>query len=372
VAEQIQTRRTVAMRARMLPKPSWSWLAVAPFFALVAAFMAYPALSIITRTFVDERGQPTLANVVALNDAIVINSFVYTLQLSIVTALGGGVLGLLIAYAITVGGLPRWVRDAVSSFSGVASNFAGGLGMVYLIVPLLATLQFSFQARRGELSLLAYENILAGPEFFSSFAFSFQAALITIAISVLVLVPAAYWVQFRLPRLQPVIELLTLLPIVVPAVVLVFALIRSYNRTPLTDSREGTYILLIGSYIMLAFPFIYRAIDIGLRAINVRTLTEAAQSLGAEWYTVLARVIVPNIVVALLSGAFVTFAIVMGEFTIAALLSQPAFGPYMHRLSLRRVYEPSAVAVLSFGITWAAIAVLQLLGSRGSTNLLRR
>ncbi len=241
-----------------------------------------------------------------------------------------------------------------------------GLGMVYMIVPLFATTLFSLQAQKDTLSLLAYQNILAGPEFFSSFAFSFQTALLVIAISVLLLVPTAYWVQLRMPRLQPVIELLTLLPIVIPAVVLVFALIRSYNRTPLTDSREGTYVLLVGAYVMLAFPFIYRSVDIGLRAINVRTLTEAAQSLGAEWYTVLARVILPNILVAVLSGAFVTFAIVMGEFTIAALLSQPAFGPYMHRLSLRRVYEPSAVAVMSFVLTWAAIAVLQVISRRGS------
>jgi putative spermidine/putrescine transport system permease protein len=108
----------------------------------------------------------------------------------------------------------------------------------------------------------------------------------------------------------------------------------------------------------------YRAIDTGLRSINARTLTEAAQSLGAGWATVLFRVIFPNIYISLLSGAFITFALVMGEFTIASLLSQPAFGPYMNLLSSSKVYEPSALAIISFALTWAAIGLLQLAGRR--------
>jgi putative spermidine/putrescine transport system permease protein len=237
-------------------------------------------------------------------------------------------------------------------------------GMIYFFVPLFATLQFSLRARRDELSLLAYQNVFQAPAFANSFLFSFRTALITILVSALLIVPTVYWVNLKLPRLRSVIEIFTLLPIIVPAVVLVFALIRSYNRTMLTDSRNGTYVLLIGAYVMLSFPYMYRAIDTGLRAINVRTLTEAAESLGAGWMTILFRVIFPNIYIALLSGSFITFAIVMGEFTIASLLSQPAFGPYMSLLSSSKVYEPSALAIVSFTLTWAAIGLLQLLGRR--------
>jgi putative spermidine/putrescine transport system permease protein len=171
-----------------------------------------------------------------------------------------------------------------------------------------------------------------------------------------------------------VIEFCTLLPFVVPAVVLVFGLIRTYNRTALTNSRTGLLVLLIGSYVVLSLPYMYRAVDNGLRAISVVTLTEAAQSLGAGWGTILGRVIFPilgrvifpNILVAVLSGAFVTFAIVMGEFTIAFLLAEPGFGPYMNQVSSNRVYEPSALAILSFVLTWASIAVIQFVGRRVS------
>ena len=91
----------------------------------------------------------------------------------------------------------------------------------------------------------------------------------------------------------------------------------------------GTNVLLMFGYATLALPYMYRAVDTGLRTIDVATLTEAAQSLGAGWITILARVILPNVLVAVLSGAFLTFAIVIGEFTMAALLNRPAFGPYM-------------------------------------------
>ncbi|WP_255603291.1 ABC transporter permease [Oscillochloris sp. ZM17-4] len=239
------------------------------------------------------------------------------------------------------------------------------LGAAYFIIPLAATMQFSLQAKRGTLGFTAYANIFRDGNFFSSFAFSFQTAMATILISVLLIVPTAYWVQLRLPQARRLIELLTLLPFVVPAVVLVFSLARTYNGTPLTNSREGLRVLLTGAYVVLSFPYMYRSVDTGLRAINVRALTEAAQILGAGWPTILLRVILPNVLLSVLSGAFITFAIVMGEFTIASLLAQPAFGPYISLLSSSKVYEPSALAVVSFALTWASIGLIQFL-SRGT------
>ena len=112
------------------------------------------------------------------------------------------------------------------------------------------------------------------------------------------------------------------------------------------------------------------SVDTGLRAIDVRTLTEAAESQGANRPTILFRVILPNIRAAILSGAFLTFAIVIGEFTFAALLNRPAFGPYLQLIGARRAYEPAALAVMAFAITWACMGLIQLLGrgARGSTD----
>ncbi len=106
----------------------------------------------------------------------------------------------------------------------------------------------------------------------------------------------------------------------------------------------------------------YRSVDTGLRAIDVRTLTEAAESLGAGAVTILFHVILPNIRSAILSGAFLTFAIVIGEFTFASLLDRPAFGPYLQLIGASRAYEPAALAVMAFALTWACLGLIQLVG----------
>jgi putative spermidine/putrescine transport system permease protein len=163
------------------------------------------------------------------------------------------------------------------------------------------------------------------------------------------------------------VEFITLLPLVIPAIVLVFGYLRIYNSSsllPLTANDRTTDLLLMFGYVTLAMPYMYRAVDAGLRAIDVRTLTEAAQSLGASWGTVLLRVILPNVQVAVLSGAFLTFAIVIGEFTMASLLDRPAFGPYLQLIGANRAYEPAALAVITFAITWACMALIQVLGRR--------
>ena len=237
------------------------------------------------------------------------------------------------------------------------------IGLVYFFLPLIGTLEFSLRMRRGEYSLDAYRAVLSDPRFQATFGYSVMMALLTIVVGVLIVVPTAYWVRLKLPRWRPVIEFITLLPLVIPAIVIVFGYIRLYNTSsilPLTGSGLGTNTLLMFGYTVLALPYMYRAVDTGLRAIDVATLTEAAESLGAGWITIMTRVILPNVLVAVLSGAFLTFAIVIGEFTMAALLNRPAFGPYLQVLGANRAYEPAALAVIAFGITWACMGLIQL------------
>jgi putative spermidine/putrescine transport system permease protein len=243
------------------------------------------------------------------------------------------------------------------------------VGALYFFVPLLGTFEFSLRLRRGVYSLEAYRIVLNDPVFRNTFTYSTVLALATIVVGVVLVVPTAYWIELRLRRLRPVVEFITLLPLVIPAIVLVFGYLRMYNSSsvlPLTATETTTDLLLMFSYVTLALPYMYRAVDTGLRAIDVRTLTEAAQSLGAGWPTILFRVIFPNVRVAILSGAFLTFAIVIGEFTMASLLDRPAFGPYLQLIGANRAYEPSALAVITFAITWACMGLIQLLGRRGA------
>jgi putative spermidine/putrescine transport system permease protein len=242
--------------------------------------------------------------------------------------------------------------------------FAFAIGAIYFLLPLIATFEFSLRMRRGVYSFDAYAVVFGDPRFQATFGYSVLIACLTIIVGVLLVVPTAYWIRLRLPHLRPLVEFVTLLPLVIPAIVIVFGYIRMYGSNsflPFLGSSRGTDILLIIGYTTLALPYMYRAVDTGLQTIDVRTLTEAAQILGAGWATIIARVILPNVLIAVLSGAFLTFAIVIGEFTLASLLNRPAFGPYLQNIGANRAYEPSALAIIAFAVTWGCMSVIQLL-----------
>ncbi|MGX5720958.1 ABC transporter permease [Shinella zoogloeoides] len=243
------------------------------------------------------------------------------------------------------------------------SLVAVALGGLYFLLPLAGMVDFSMRMKRGEYSFEAYRIVLADPQFQQTFLYSVGLALLTIVLGILLVVPTAFFVRLKLPGLRPVIEFITLLPLVIPPIVIVFGYIRIYNTSsilPLTGTWWGTNLLLLFGYATLALPYMYRSVDTGLRTIDIASLTEAAQSLGAGWARILAVVILPNVFVSVLSGAFLTFAIVIGEYVFAALLNVNSFGPYMVWMGSNRAYEPSALAVVAFAITWACMGLIQL------------
>ncbi len=260
------------------------------------------------------------------------------------------------------------IKAASASNTALRARFSAWViyifGALYFLVPLGATFYWSLRAEKDVLGFEAYRKLFADTNFVPSFSQSLVNAIAAIIISLIMVVPTAYWVTLRLPKLRPVVEFITMLPFVIPAVVLVLGLIRLYSRPPLlwTATYDSSRVLLVCVYAALSFPYMFRAVDNGLRAMDVKALTEAAQSLGAGWPTILFRVIFPNLRVSLLSGALLTFAIVIGELTIALFMAQRTLGPYMAELTRSKVYEPSAMAIVAFAMTWAAMGIIQLVG----------
>lgn len=251
------------------------------------------------------------------------------------------------------------------------------IGALYFILPLFATFEFSL-TWDPEVPLKAYQRAFEDNDFWETFGYSNMLALATIIASVILIVPTAYWIRLRLPEARRIVEFITLMPFVVPAIILVFGMIRIYSSPidvpfteiqlmqPLTNFKTGTNILIVAGYMVLAMPYMYRSVDTGMRTVDIRTLTEAAQSLGANWFVIITRIILPNIRSALLSGALLTFAIVVGEVTLATFLGVNAFGPYLFLLGQHRAYEPAALSFISFLLTWAAMGLLQLVsGGQG-------
>lgn len=241
------------------------------------------------------------------------------------------------------------------------------ISALYFLVPLYATFHFSLKMTRGELSFASYRSVLNSSIFIDTITFSTIASLCAIVIGAVIIVPTAYWVRLKLPKLRPVVEFISLLPLIVPPVVLVFGYIRLFGSNswlPLTGSSQGTNLLLVLGYVVMSMPYMFRAVDNGMSVIDIKTLTEAAESLGASRLRTISLIIFPNVRGAIMSGAFLTFSISLGEFVLASLLNRPAFGPYLVQLGQDRAYEPAALAIMAFAFTWVCMALMQLFAVR--------
>jgi putative spermidine/putrescine transport system permease protein len=118
-------RRGLSATRKPATRLSWAWLGIVPFMLFAVAFLILPSAGLFVGSFQDAHGHFTLSNILNLRQEFVLNAYLLSIQISLVTALGGGVLGFLLAYAVILGGLPRFLRTGLMTFSGVASNFAG-------------------------------------------------------------------------------------------------------------------------------------------------------------------------------------------------------------------------------------------------------
>jgi putative spermidine/putrescine transport system permease protein len=188
------------------------------------------------------------------------------------------------------------------------------LAAAYFLVPFYAAMQFCLEDINGHFSLQTLTQIAQAPGFFSALWLSTQLAIATMAIVMILMVPTMIYVHLRLPRFRRVMEVITILPIVIPPIVLIVGV---DGVTP--QFLKSSQYLLALIYVVLAMPYVYRSLDAGLGALDLKTLVEAARSLGSGWFSIIWRVLVPNLRSALLSASVLTLALVFGEFTIASL-----------------------------------------------------
>ncbi len=189
---------------------------------------------------------------------------------------------------------------------------------LFFCLPLLAMARFSLQGGKlGTWSLAAWQQIASYQGLLSSVELTLELAVITCVVVLVLMVPTMIWIRLRVQWMSRAFEFLCLLPLTIPAIVLVVGLAPVYNRI---RHYQVSALMLFWAYVILALPFAYRALSAGLNAIDVKTLSEAARSLGASWFTVMFRVVAPNMRQAILNALLLSSALVLGEFTIASLL----------------------------------------------------
>lgn len=233
---------------------------------------------------------------------------------------------------------------------------------LYFLVPLLATGVFSFWEGGTHYGFAAYIALVHQDKLWQSLLLSVRLAVETILLGLVVLVPAVFWLNLRVPRFRPVFDFLSVLPFVVPPMALVAGMTALYTGP---SWFVGTPNYLVVPYVILTLPYTYRALDLGMRVLDLKTLTEASQSLGAGWTMLIFRVVVPNLTAALIGAALLTVAVVMGEFTFANILLFNTFAVYINYVGQTSATGAAALTLLSFLITWLAMLGVLLTGRGG-------
>jgi putative spermidine/putrescine transport system permease protein len=188
----------------------------------------------------------------------------------------------------------------------------------FFLFPLYAMADFSTRNLiKGGRTLQAWKNLIQDDALYQAIVISLLLAVFTVALMLVILVPTMIWVRLRAPWAKGIVEFLCLLPLTIPALVIVVGLRNVYLWVAYFLGESALTLTFV--YVVLVLPFAFRAIDAALSAIDLTTLSEAARSLGAGWFTTIGRVVVPNIWSGILSAAFISIAVVLGEYTIASL-----------------------------------------------------
>jgi putative spermidine/putrescine transport system permease protein len=207
----------------------------------------------------------------------------------------------------------------------------------------------------------AYRPVLTG------LTNSLILALVTVVATLVLLVPTMVLIRLRFPKLRPIMEFICLLPITIPAIVLVVGLAPIYQVLARMFG-SGIWTLAL-AYVVLVLPFAYRAIQANLDAIDVSTLTEASRTLGAGWTTTLVRVILPNLRRGVLAAALISVAVVLGEFTFASLLSRQNLQTQLLVISKQ---DPFAAVIFTLLALLFAFLLLLVIGRVGAGRTSRR
>jgi putative spermidine/putrescine transport system permease protein len=252
---------------------------------------------------------------------------------------------------------------------------------LYFVVPIAASVWFTVRDRgQGGLTAENYTGIPTAPGFAEAFTRSLALGALTVVLALLLMVPTVVLVELRLPRLRTTVELLTLMPLVLPPIALVVG-VRSvlawapdyFYGTPLAEAffalqEPALPWILVLVYVVLALPFVYRALDAGVRGADLRTLTEAARNLGASWPRVLVSVVLPVLRTSVLNAAFLTLALVLGEYTIAAILGFQTFPTWIVEVAGSQPQLSVSVSVLSLLVTWGLLLLISALDRRRSAE----
>lgn len=227
----------------------------------------------------------------------------------------------------------------------------------YLLLPLYSMLDFSTKpflfGQKGR-TLDAWKVIPSQPDLSIAIFRSMVSAIIVMALILILIVPTVVWVHLKLPKLKRIVELICLIPLAIPAIVIVVGIAPLYRWIAINITESPISLSLV--YSMLILPYTYRSLSAALDASDIFTLSEAARTLGASTSRMMAGIIMPTLRTGILNGSFIAIALVLGEFTISNLLNYKTFQVVIAQIG--RSSGNVAVAVSLASILFVLILLL--------------
>jgi putative spermidine/putrescine transport system permease protein len=253
----------------------------------------------------------------------------------------------------------------------------GIVGVVFLL-PIVGLVEFSIRVGQPVDGVQAYglDHYLAvfDPANTGTYQVLFQGIInslgicaITVIIVLVLLLPTMIFVELRYPQLRRVLEFVCIIPVTIPSIVLVVGFVPVYSVVArVFGSNPWTLAFAVG---IIVLPYAYRPIASNIAAVEMTILSEASRSLGANWFHVMWRVILPNLRRGILASCFITIAVVLGEYTIASFLSQNTF---QTALVLLQHTDPYVAVIFSLLALVFAFVLLLVIGRAGSARRNRR
>lgn len=227
----------------------------------------------------------------------------------------------------------------------------------FFLIPALSGFEYSI--RNGIEGGYSFKNYIWAirEEDFTYYAIrSTWLATAAVVITLVILVPLLTWIHITKTKIRPLIDGLSLLPLVIPVVAFAVG-----AQLALPDIVQNTVLELPFLYFILSLPYAYRSLDIGLRAIPLKTLVEAARSSGANWSRTITEVIVPVTRSAIFATIALTFALSLGEYTLTVLLHWDTFPTWVTFVAQENLLGAIAISMMTLIIPFVLLAAISLL-----------
>lgn len=272
--------------------------------------------------------------------------------------------------------IPTPAQKAVSNNkkSAVAGTKSPGLAitryliiivlMLFYFIPLIATAMFGFSLPGVPFTMESLTTAVGTNQGMSSVVLTLVLSVLTVLCSLVLLVPTLLFLYLRSPKLLSIAEGISIIPFIIPPVALVSGANTFFRQV--WPSFLVSSFSLIPFYVVLSLPLVYRSLDAGFRAIDVRTLWSASQSLGASALTTVFRVILPNLRTALLSASLLCLALCLGEYAVASLLLHRTFPVFTVTIGSSQPRGAAALSFITIIVTWGLLVLVSAASSFNS------